>query len=106
MVNITLYIIFLEGLSTVGVNTVMEKIMSGWKDVVQHLEEVSRKIKYQEDINAYFKEMSDLKKTVIEKDDWLKNYPSSASQPSAALKDLCQVSLEKCVNFNWKLLGA
>ncbi|NXL56302.1 UTRO protein, partial [Chordeiles acutipennis] len=79
-----------EGLSTVDIKTVMEKILSEWKDVVQHLEEVARKIKYQEDINAYFKEMSELERTVIEKDDWLKNDASSASQPSAVLKDLCQ----------------
>ncbi|XP_010143309.1 PREDICTED: utrophin-like, partial [Buceros rhinoceros silvestris] len=92
-----------EGLSTVDMNTVMEKIMSGWRDVVQHLEEVSRKIKYQEDINAYFKEMSDLKKTVIEKDDWLKNYASSASQPSAALKDLCQQELTHLASLSPRL---
>uniref|UniRef100_A0A663MQL5 Utrophin n=1 Tax=Athene cunicularia TaxID=194338 RepID=A0A663MQL5_ATHCN len=82
-----------EGLSTVDIKTVMEKILSGWKDVVQHLEEMDRKIKYQEDINAYFKEMSELEKTVIEKDGWLKNDASSASQPSAVLKDLCQREL-------------
>lgn len=84
----------------------MEKILSGWKDVIQHLEEVARKMKYQEDISAYFKEMSELEKTLIEKDGWLKNNASSASQPSAVLKDLCQVSLAKLVNFDWKLLGA
>ncbi|XP_033917143.1 utrophin isoform X1 [Melopsittacus undulatus] len=82
-----------EGLSTVDIKTVMEKTLSGWKDLVQHLEEVARKIKYQEDINAYFKEMSALEKTVIEKDGLLKNYASSASQPSAVLKDLCQRDL-------------
>lgn len=82
------------------IKTVMEKTLSGWKDVVQHLEEVTRKIKYQEDINAYFKEMNDLEKTVIEKDGLLKNYTSSASQPSAVLKDLCQVSLAKLGNFD------
>jgi len=90
----------------VDIKTVMEKILSGWKDVVQHLEEVAIKIKYQEGINAYFKEMSELEKTVIEKDAWLKNDTASASQPSAVLKDLCQVSLVKLVNFDWKLLGA
>lgn len=98
--------IFLEELSTVDIKTVMEKILSGWKDVVQHLEEVARKIKYQEDINAYFKEMSELEKTLIEKDGWLKNDASSASQPSALLKQLCQVSLEKLHNFDCKLLWA
>ncbi|XP_059697731.1 utrophin isoform X2 [Haemorhous mexicanus] len=79
-----------EGLPAVDVKSVMEKILSGWKDVVQNLEEVARKIKYQEDINAYLKEMNELEKTLIEKDDWLKKASSSASQSSAVLKDLCQ----------------
>ncbi|NXU26361.1 UTRO protein, partial [Thalassarche chlororhynchos] len=92
-----------EGLSTVDIKSVMEKILSGWKDVVQHLEEVARKIKYQEDINAYFKEMSELEKTVIEKDDWLKNDASSASQPSAVLKDLCQRELTHLVSLSPQL---
>lgn len=88
------------------IKTVMEKILSRWKEVVQDLEEVARKIKYQEDINTYFKEMSELEKTVIEKDGWLKSNASSASQPSAVLKDLCQVSLAKLLSFDWKLFGA
>ncbi|NXP72596.1 UTRO protein, partial [Ramphastos sulfuratus] len=89
-----------EGLSTVDIKTVMEKILSEWKDVVQHLEEVTRKIKYQEEINAYFKEMTELEKTLIEKDAWLKNDASSASQPSAVLKDLCQRELTHLVSLN------
>ncbi|NXG40626.1 UTRO protein, partial [Psilopogon haemacephalus] len=89
-----------EGLSTVDIKTVMEKILSEWKDVVQHLEEVTRKIKYQEEINAYFKEMSELEKTVIEKDAWLKSDASSASQPSAVLKDLCQKELTHLVSLS------
>ncbi|XP_069708268.1 utrophin isoform X5 [Phaenicophaeus curvirostris] len=92
-----------EGLSTMDIKDVMEKILSEWKDVVQHLEEVARKIKYQEDINAYFKEMSELEKTVIEKDDWLKNDVSSASQPSAVLKDLCQQELSYLASLSPQL---
>ncbi|NXD70785.1 UTRO protein, partial [Eolophus roseicapillus] len=92
-----------EGLSAVDIKTVMEKTLSGWKDVVQHLEEVARKIKYQEDINAYFKEMSDLEKTVIEKDGLLKNYASSASRPSAVLKDLCQRDLTHLASLGPRL---
>ncbi|XP_041279457.1 utrophin isoform X2 [Onychostruthus taczanowskii] len=79
-----------DGLPTVDIKSVMEKILSGWKDVVQNLEEVARKIKYQEDINAYLKEINELEKTLIEKDDWLKKDSSIASQSSAVLKDLCQ----------------
>uniref|UniRef100_A0A8B9VNG0 Utrophin n=1 Tax=Anas zonorhyncha TaxID=75864 RepID=A0A8B9VNG0_9AVES len=105
--NVTIiYIICLEGLPAADLKNVMEKILSGWKEVVQHLEELARKIKYQEDINAYFKEMNELEKTVVEKDGWLKNHASSASQPSSVLKDLCQVSLAKLVTVDWKLVGA
>lgn len=65
---------------------------------MQNLEEVARKIKYQEDINAYLKEINELEKTLSEKDDWLKN-DSSASQSSAVLKELCQVSLANMSNL-------
>ncbi|XP_053828296.1 utrophin [Vidua macroura] len=92
-----------EGLPTVDIKSMMEKILSGWKDVVQNLEEVARKIKYQEDINAYLKEMNELEKTLIEKDDWLKNYSSSASQSSAVLKELCQQELTHLVNLSPQL---
>ncbi|NWV85784.1 UTRO protein, partial [Dasyornis broadbenti] len=92
-----------EGLPTVDIKSVMEKILSGWKDVVQNLEEVARKIKYQEDINTYLKEMNELEKTLIEKDDWLKNEASSASQSSAVLKDLCQKELTHLVSLSPQL---
>ncbi|NXO82499.1 UTRO protein, partial [Sitta europaea] len=92
-----------EGLPTVDIKSVMEKALSGWKDVVQNLEEVARKIKYQEDINAYLKEMNELEKILIEKDDWLKNNASSASQSSAVLKDLCQQELTHLVSLSPQL---
>ncbi|NXK57422.1 UTRO protein, partial [Sylvietta virens] len=92
-----------EGLPTVDIKSVMEKILSGWKDVVQNLEEVARKIKYQEDINAYLKEVNELEKTLIEKDNWLKNDASSASQSSAVLKDLCQQQLTHLVSLSPQL---
>ncbi|NXU01966.1 UTRO protein, partial [Buphagus erythrorhynchus] len=89
-----------EGLPTVDIKSVMEKILSGWKDVVQNLEEVARKIKYQEDINAYLKEMNELEKILLQKDDWLKNDSSSASQSSEVLKDLCQQELTHLVSLS------
>uniref|UniRef100_A0A8B9CHA1 Utrophin n=1 Tax=Anser brachyrhynchus TaxID=132585 RepID=A0A8B9CHA1_9AVES len=92
-----------DGLPAADLKNVMEKILSGWKEVVQHLEELARKIKYQEDINAYFKEMNELEKTVVEKDGWLKNNASSASQPSAVLKDLCQRELTHLVSLSPRL---
>ncbi|XP_048793833.1 utrophin isoform X1 [Lagopus muta] len=91
-----------EGLPAVDLKNLMEKILSGWKEVVQLLEELSRKIKYQEDINAYFKEMNELEKVIAEKESWLKN-DSSASQPSAVLKDLCQRELTYLVSLSPRL---
>ncbi|KAM8809244.1 utrophin-like [Eudromia elegans] len=90
-----------EGLSTEDIRSTMEKVLSGWKEVSQYLEDVARKIKYQEDINGYFREMGELEKTVTEKEVWLKDDSSSASQPSAV-----QVSLSVLVNFDGELLGA
>ncbi|XP_014118911.1 PREDICTED: utrophin isoform X4 [Pseudopodoces humilis] len=92
-----------EGLPTVDIKSMMEKILSGWKDVVQNLEEVARKIKYQEDINAYLKEMNELEKTLNEKDDWLKNDTSSASQSSAVQKNLCRQELTHLVSLSPQL---
>ncbi|NXM30563.1 UTRO protein, partial [Oxyruncus cristatus] len=92
-----------EGLPTVDIKTMMEKILSGWKDMVQNLEEVTRKIKHQEEINAYLKEINELEKTLIEKDDWLKADTSSASQPSSVLKDLCQRELTHLVSLSPRL---
>uniref|UniRef100_A0A669PAS8 Utrophin n=1 Tax=Phasianus colchicus TaxID=9054 RepID=A0A669PAS8_PHACC len=91
-----------EGLPAVDLKNLMEKILSGWKEVVQLLEELARKIKYQEDINAYFKEMNELEKIIAEKESWLKN-DSSASQPSAVLKDLCQKELTYLVSLSPRL---
>ncbi|XP_015477132.1 utrophin isoform X3 [Parus major] len=92
-----------EGLPTVDIKSMMEKILSGWKDVVQNLEEVARKIKYQEDINTYLKEMNELEKTLNEKDDWLKNDTSSASQSSAVQKNLCRQELTHLVSLSPQL---
>ncbi|XP_072186986.1 utrophin isoform X1 [Excalfactoria chinensis] len=91
-----------EGLPAMDLKNLMEKILSGWKEVVQHLEDLARKMKYQEDINAYFKEMNELEKIIVEKENWLKN-DSSASQPSAVLKDLCQRELAYLVSLSPRL---
>ncbi|NWX97649.1 UTRO protein, partial [Nothoprocta ornata] len=81
-----------EGLSTEDIRSMMEKVLSGWKEVSQYLEEVAKKIKYQEDINGYFREMGELEKTVTEKEVWLKDDSSSASQPAAAQEQLTHLT--------------
>ncbi|NXN99803.1 UTRO protein, partial [Rhinopomastus cyanomelas] len=89
-----------EGLSAADVKAVMEKVSSGWKDVAQHLEEVSRKIQCQDDINVYFEEMGQLERAVAQKDDWLRSAASSAAQPAAVLRDLCQQELSHLASLS------
>ncbi|XP_006024299.1 utrophin isoform X2 [Alligator sinensis] len=91
-----------EGLSAEDVKNSLEKILAEWKEVVGHLEELARKIKYQEDINTYFREMGELEKSLNEKEVWLKDVTSSASQqqPLAALKESCQQELTHLLSLS------
>lgn len=85
-----------EGTPTEDIKNVLEKVFSEWKDVSQHLENLAREIKLQEDINAYFKQLDDLEKTIKTKEEWVKHTPFSESpqQPLTSLKDSCQVKRE------------
>ncbi|XP_072499637.1 utrophin-like isoform X6 [Notamacropus eugenii] len=84
-----------EGLSADDVKNVLEKVLSEWKDVAWHLEDVSRKIQLQEDINAYFKDLDELEKAITEKEEWVKKSPFSdtTQQFGPGLKDSCQWEL-------------
>ncbi|KAM9005037.1 utrophin isoform X2 [Sarcophilus harrisii] len=84
-----------EGLSSDDVKTVLEKVLSEWKDVTWNLEDVSRKIQLQDDINGYFKDLDELEKAVKEKEEWVKNFSISdtTQQFGPGLKDSCQWEL-------------
>uniref|UniRef100_A0A8C3HUY4 Utrophin n=1 Tax=Chrysemys picta bellii TaxID=8478 RepID=A0A8C3HUY4_CHRPI len=83
-----------EGLFTEDVKNALEKILTEWKEVISHLEELARKIQYQDEINTYFREMGELEKIVNEKEVWLKNATSALQQaPLTALKESCQREL-------------
>lgn len=84
-----------EGLSTEEVNDVLERVSLEWKMISQQLEDLGRKIQLQEDINAYFKQLDALEKTIAEKEEWLRGTPVSESprQPLPGLKDSCQREL-------------
>ncbi|XP_026505322.1 utrophin [Terrapene carolina triunguis] len=83
-----------EGLFTEDVKNALEKILTEWKEVIQHLEELARKIQYQDEINTYLREMGELEKIVNEKEVWLKNVTSALQQPPlTALKESCQREL-------------
>ncbi|KAK2506726.1 hypothetical protein MC885_001843 [Smutsia gigantea] len=84
-----------EGIPTEEMKNNLEKVLSEWKDVSQHLEDLARKIQLQEDINAYFKQLDDLEKTIQTKEEWVKCAPLSESpqQSLLSLKDFCQREL-------------
>lgn len=88
-----IFYVCVEGIPTEEIKNVLEKVFSEWKDVSQHLEDLARKIQLQEDINAYFKQLDDLEKTVKTKEEWVKHTPFSESpqQSLQSLKDSCQV---------------
>ncbi|GAB1294912.1 Utrophin [Apodemus speciosus] len=84
-----------EGLSTEEINGVLERVSLEWKTISQQLEDLGRKIQLQEDINAYFKQLDALEKTIKAKEAWLRDTPFSESsqQPLLSLKDSCQREL-------------
>lgn len=83
----------IEGLPTEEIKNVLEKVLSEWKNVSQHLEDLERKIQLQEDINAYFKQLDELEKVIKTKEEWVKHTSVSESswQSLPSLKDSCQV---------------
>ncbi|XP_043448466.1 utrophin isoform X2 [Prionailurus bengalensis] len=94
-----------EGIPTEEIKNVLEKVFSEWKDVSQHLEDLARKIQLQEDINAYFKQLDDLEKTVKTKEEWVKHTPFSESpqQSLQSLKDSCQRELTDLLSLHPKI---
>ncbi|XP_067398337.1 utrophin [Emydura macquarii macquarii] len=90
-----------EGLFTDDVKNALEKILTEWKELIGHLEELARKIQYQDEINTYFRKMDELEKMVNEKEVWLKNAATSASrqQSLTALKESCQRELTHLLNL-------
>ncbi|XP_064412021.1 dystrophin isoform X2 [Latimeria chalumnae] len=80
-----------EGLPTEEVRNIVEKIMAEWKDTSWQVEELKKKIQYQDEINAYYMLLEELEKVVKGKEDWLTNLASEADQqPLHLLKESCQ----------------
>uniref|UniRef100_A0A5F8H924 Utrophin n=1 Tax=Monodelphis domestica TaxID=13616 RepID=A0A5F8H924_MONDO len=84
-----------EGISADDVKKVLEKVQSEWKDVVWNLEDVSRKIQLQDDINTFFKDLDELEKAIKEKEEWVENssIADTTQQFGPNLKDTCQWEL-------------
>ncbi|XP_042109512.1 utrophin isoform X11 [Ovis aries] len=84
-----------EGLPIEEVKNILEKVLSEWKNISQRLEDQARKIQLQEDINAYFKHLDELEKTIKTKEEWVKHTASSESPQESlpSLKDSHQREL-------------
>ncbi|KAL4838949.1 hypothetical protein H8958_003677 [Nasalis larvatus] len=94
-----------EGLPTEEIKNVLEKVLSEWKNVSQHLEDLERKIQLQEDINAYFKQLDELEKVIKTKEEWVKHTSVSESswQSLPSLKDSCQWELTNLLGLHPKI---
>ncbi|XP_071469048.1 utrophin isoform X2 [Marmota flaviventris] len=94
-----------EGLSTEEIKNVLEKVLSEWKNVSQHLEDLAGKLQLQEDINAYCKQIDELEKIVKKKEEWVQHTPFSKSpqQSLASLKDSCQRELNSLLGLQPKI---
>ncbi|XP_025018944.1 utrophin isoform X2 [Python bivittatus] len=83
-----------EGLPTEDTANALKKLLAEWKGAACYLEEVARKVQYQEEINIYFSELGKLDKSVSEKEAWLQDSSATAQQqPLAALQELYQREL-------------
>lgn len=85
-----------EGLLAEEINDVLERVSLEWKMISQQLEDLGRKIQLQEDINAYFRQLDALEKTVTAKEEWLRDvsFSESPQRSLPSLKDSCQVGRE------------
>uniref|UniRef100_A0A670Z167 Utrophin n=1 Tax=Pseudonaja textilis TaxID=8673 RepID=A0A670Z167_PSETE len=68
------------------------RLLAEWKGAACYLEEVARKVQYQDEINIYFSELGKLDKSVSEKEAWLQDNSAVEDQPLAVLQESCQVS--------------
>lgn len=82
-----------EGLSAEEIKDILERVSLEWKMISQQLEDLGRKIQLQEDINAYFRQLDDLEKTIRAKEEWLRDasFSESPQRSLPSLKDACQV---------------
>ncbi|XP_041106254.1 dystrophin-like isoform X4 [Polyodon spathula] len=91
-----------EGLPAEEVQTTLEKISSEWKNSGRQLEELKKKVQYQDAISAFFKELQELEQVVMEKEEWLKEVPAQASEQSLlhTLKASYETELTQLTGLN------
>ena len=64
-----------------------------WKGTDLQLEEVAKKLQYQDEVNIYVGEFDEFEKNVRDKELWLKGNSiiSAQQQPLTTLKESCEV---------------
>ncbi|XP_070112325.1 utrophin isoform X10 [Equus caballus] len=94
-----------RGLPTEEIDNILEKVLSEWKNISQHLEDLARKIQLQEDISAYFKQLDELEKTMRTKEEWVKHaaFSESAQRSLPRRKDSCQRELTDVLSLQPKI---
>ncbi|XP_010585996.3 utrophin isoform X3 [Loxodonta africana] len=94
-----------EGLPAEEIKNILEKVLSEWKKLSQHLEDLARKIQLQEEINAYFKQLDELEKTIKKKEVWIKHasFSEPPQQSLPSLKDSCQRELTSLLDLHPKI---
>nr|XP_016854217.1 PREDICTED: utrophin isoform X4 [Anolis carolinensis] len=90
-----------EGHPAEAVTNAFEQLLAEWKEADLQLEEATRKMQYQNEINIYFMELDELEKTVSEKELWLKDNSSASpqQQPLITLKESCQRELTNLLSL-------
>ncbi|XP_058880102.1 dystrophin-like isoform X3 [Acipenser ruthenus] len=91
-----------EGLPTEEVQSTLEKISSEWKNSGRQLEELKKKVQFQDEINAFSKELQELEQVVKGKEAWLKEVPAEASEQRLVhtLKASCETELTQLTSLN------
>ncbi|RXM36703.1 Utrophin [Acipenser ruthenus] len=91
-----------EGLPTEEVQSTLEKISSEWKNSGRQLEELKKKVQFQDEINAFSKELLELEQVVKGKEAWLKEVPAEASEQRLVhtLKASCETELTQLTSLN------
>ncbi|KAG8123766.1 hypothetical protein E2320_019129 [Naja naja] len=88
-----------EGLPTEETGNALKRLLAEWKGAACYLEEVARKVQYQDEINIYFSELGKLNKSVSEKEAWLQDNSAVEDQPLAVLQESCQGELTNLLSL-------
>uniref|UniRef100_A0A670YZV5 Utrophin n=1 Tax=Pseudonaja textilis TaxID=8673 RepID=A0A670YZV5_PSETE len=88
-----------EGLPTEETGNALKRLLAEWKGAACYLEEVARKVQYQDEINIYFSELGKLDKSVSEKEAWLQDNSAVEDQPLAVLQESCQGELTNLLSL-------